>query len=301
MYFEIRHTTRYTYSGPVSLEPTLVRLRPRSDCTQRLLDFSLTVGPPPAGRCEGIGLEGNTAITLWFTGHVNRLTLESRALVETLRTNPFDFLVADPGLLSLPVQYPDPVAQSLAPHLRRTGERHASESLASRVASEAGGDTVRFLVALTEHIATSLGKERRPEGMPLSPAQTLARGKGACRDLAVLFMDCCRSQGLAARFVSGYEEIGVDEPRSELHAWAEVFLTGAGWRGFDPNEGLAVADRHVALAAASDPAGATPIEGTFRGDGVTSALETDLTVTRVDGPGDRDERNRAGGLERRES
>jgi transglutaminase-like putative cysteine protease len=88
---------------------------------------------------------------------------------------------------------------------------------------------------------------------------------GSCRDLAVVFCAMCRSMGLAARFVSGYQSEAVVQPRAHMHAWAEVYLPGGGWRGYDPSQGLAVSTSHVAVAAAADPRMAAPVSGSYRG------------------------------------
>jgi transglutaminase-like putative cysteine protease len=105
--------------------------------------------------------------------------------------------------------------------------------------------------------------------------------------VSVLFMDACRTQGLAARFVSGYHEGDPDEEEKHLHAWAEVYVPGGGWRGFDPALGLAVADRHVALAAAVSPAQTMPVCGTFRGTGVRAELVSKLEIQLADKPSGR--------------
>lgn len=88
---------------------------------------------------------------------------------------------------------------------------------------------------------------------------------GSCRDTAVLFIHACRAAGLAAWFLSGYQEGDLDHPEQHRHAWVEAYLPGAGWRGYDPSHGLAVSDRHIALVAAADPADATPIQGALWG------------------------------------
>jgi transglutaminase-like putative cysteine protease len=105
----------------------------------------------------------------------------------------------------------------------------------------------------------------REQGPPWPAERTLRERRGACRDLAVLFNDVCRFVGFPARFVSGYQVDVPEEARPELHAWSEVYLPGAGWRGFDPSQGLAVADRHVPLAASRTPWMASPTSGTYRG------------------------------------
>jgi transglutaminase-like putative cysteine protease len=121
--------------------------------------------------------------------------------------------------------------------------------------------------------------EIRAEGAAWSPERTLFAGGGACRDVTALFMAACRSLGIAARFVSGYQA-AADTPdgRRHLHAWPEAFLPGVGWRGFDPTHGLAVTDGHVALCAAPDQAATMPIEGGFYGDAVASTREYDVQI-----------------------
>ncbi len=128
-----------------------------------------------------------------------------------------------------------------------------------------------------EHLA-GFQKLVREEGLPKRPSETLASQEGACRDLTVLYLDLCRWQGLAARFVSGYWRGGKASERRYLHAWAEVYLPGAGWRGFDPSSGLAVGDDHIAVAASPDPDGAAPVFGTYGGGDIQAALEWHLRV-----------------------
>ena len=127
------------------------------------------------------------------------------------------------------------------------------------------GEGMPFLTALTRRLHEEFAHTIREEG-PAEPAEsTLAARSGSCRDLSVLFCEACRSRGIPARFVSGYErEAAVQEP-AHMHAWAEVYLPGGGWRGYDPSQGLAVSTAHVALAAAADPLLAAPVSGTYRG------------------------------------
>ena len=114
-------------------------------------------------------------------------------------------------------------------------------------------------------------------GAPFAAETTLREQEGSCRDLAVLFCAACRAVGLAARFVSGYERDASLQENGDLHAWAEVYLEGGGWRGYDPSRALAVASTHVAVAAASDPLLASPVSGTFRG-AATAKLEFSISM-----------------------
>ena len=137
-------------------------------------------------------------------------------------------------------------------------------------------DTLSFLDYLNRQMYAEFTQVTRDKGKPQSPALTLHTRHGARRDLAALFIDCCRAEGIPARFASGYQKGHDRLERRYLHAWPEVYLPGAGWRGFDPTHGEAVADTHVTVAAAAHPRDAMPVTGSFRGDRVTSAL--DFTV-----------------------
>ena len=105
----------------------------------------------------------------------------------------------------------------------------------------------------------------RSDGPPRPAAETLAAGEGSCRDLAVVFSEACRAAGVPARFVSGYETAAASGEHAYMHAWAEAYVPGGGWRGYDPSRGLAVSTSHVAVAAAADPALASPVAGSYRG------------------------------------
>lgn len=277
MYFAIRHTTRFSYDRPVFLEPHTLRLQPRGDGVQRLARFALEVAPLPAGSSQCVELDGNAAVRLWFEGEHRSLAFTTVSEVETAARNPFDFFL-EPGALQLPVRYDCRLAPLLAPY--RTPDHPEGEvgDLARRIARETGGNTLGFLSALNTHIHQTCAQIFRPDGDPLPAERTLYQGQGACRDLTVLFMEACRCQGIPARFVSGYQADAPEEERHDLHAWAEVYLPGAGWRGYDPTQGLSVVDRHVALAAGPTHEQARPTEGTFRGTGAVSRMEAQIAI-----------------------
>lgn len=279
MLFHIRHRIDYTYEPAVFLEPTTVRLTPRQDGGQRLLEHRLTILPTPSGWSPVVEPDGTDAVVGWFADTHPSLTVEMEAIVETLRVNPFDWVVTDPGVQSLPAHYSDCEAQSLAPCLRPVGGDPIIEAWARDQAEAAGHDTAAFLLGLADQIHHGFHHVGRPDGDPLSPSETLTHRRGACRDTAMLFVEACRSLGLASRFVSGYSMHHPPEvSEHELHAWAEVYLPGAGWRGYDPSLGLAVADGHVVLAATPDHQLAAPVTGRFRGTGATSRMNYELTV-----------------------
>jgi transglutaminase-like putative cysteine protease len=274
--FEVEHTTRYDYSEPVKLEPLAVRLRPRADRSQHVLSFELNLDPAPAGLTEISDLDGNDTALAWFTEGTTSLEISTRVRAETFRTNAFDYIVLDPALIELPMRYPAEESAALVRYMQPGGDPAVSE-LAREVLQSAGGEAPLFLTQLSGRLAAEIEGEVRLQGQPLSPAETLSRGRGSCRDAAVLFMDACRSVGLAARFVSGYQEGDPEVDEKYLHAWAEVYLSRVGWRGFDPTLGLAVSDRHLAVAAGPTAASTLPSEGSYRGTAL-SAMKAGLQV-----------------------
>lgn len=274
MLFQIRHSLHYRYERPVFLEPLTVRLTPRQDSSQRLLHHSLELNEAPSGRSAGIDADGNACEVIWFDDLRERLDLTVTMEVETLRDNPFDWIITDPAAAILPARYEVATALSLRPFLAGEPADAAVAAWAQELAAGVNRDTAPFLMALADGIHHSFHHVGRPDGDPMAPAETLAGRSGACRDTAMLYVEACRSQGLAARFVSGYSMHHPPEvTEQELHAWAEVYLPGAGWRAYDPSLGLAVADGHVALAAAPDHRGAAPVSGSYRGTGVGSAMD----------------------------
>ncbi len=279
---EIAHTTRYDFSESVFLEPHTLRFQPRADGGQAPLEFQLEIDPVPAGQAACLDAAGNIVTHAWFDGLHDSLTIAARSVVAMPRENPFDYL-PDAGRTQLPVFYGDE-AEALRPYLRRdpAAATCADEVavFAARIRAAAHGELLPFLASLNQTMFDRLTLIRREDGATWAPMHTWREKCGACRDLAWLFVDVCRAGGAAARFVSGYEDSVFGRETYDLHAWAEVYIPGGGWRGYDPARGLAVAQHHVAVAAAATPVGASPVTGAFRGTGVTSTIETEVHVER---------------------
>ncbi len=272
MLFRIHHRLTYQYERPVFLEPMTLRLTPRQDGSQRLLEHRLTLVDPPAGLSRVLEPDGTDATVAWFQQERDRLIIEVDMLVETLRSNPFDWIVTHRQAQQLPVSYPPAETLSLAGCLRDTVDPTVRD-WASAIAGEVDGSATAFLSRLADVIHDGFHHVGRLEGEPTTAAETLATRTGACRDTAMLYVAACHSQGIAARFVSGYSMHHPPEvSEHELHAWAEAYLPGGGWRGFDPSLGLAVADGHVVLAASPDHHLAAPVSGSYRGTGVGSTM-----------------------------
>ncbi|WP_421657597.1 transglutaminase family protein [Leptothermofonsia sp. ETS-13] len=285
MRYQISHTTTYRYSQPVTLYPHVVRLRPRSDSSQTLQSFSLLVTPEPMNQSQVLDLDGNSTIKVWFKPEpAESLVVQVLSQVETHQTDPFNYLL-EPWALSLPIDYPASLFGQLQPYLVAQFPGYGSAidpvavQLAQEISQQAEGNSALFLTLLNQQIYQNCKQLIRETGDPFPPGVTWTAQAGSCRDLTVLFVEVCRAIGLAARFVTGYNEGDPDSRKFHLHAWAEVYLPGAGWRGFDPTQGLAVADRHVALVASAFYRYAGPISGSFnRAGGAQSEMSYQLVI-----------------------
>jgi transglutaminase-like putative cysteine protease len=237
-------------------------LRPRSDRFNQLQSFTLSVLPLTQGSSDFIDLDGNNLIKLWFDRPTNKLSIQTLARVETSCTNPFTYLL-EPWAITLPFDYPSSVLQQLEPYLRPYSfvQDSSALELAQEIAIATQGNTLNFLFTLNQRIYQDCQYIIRDIGEPFPAGVTWRDKQGSCRDYAVLFMEVCRAIGIAARFVSGYQEGDSTQQSRDLHAWVEVYLPGAGWRGYDPTLGLIVSDRHIPLAASAIPRYAAAVEG----------------------------------------
>jgi len=270
----IRHETTYHYSTRVAFAPHVLRLSPRPEGVLTLAR-SLRVSPTPIEQTDFQDAFGNTCTRLLFgpeTGET--LLIESHVEVETL-ARPLPHY----GLGLPPLPWPSPGSDPWSIY-RQPDDSAEVTALAQRLLFEVGGAPLAFFERLCSTLYTTLDRQIRVEGSAQTPAQTLARGGGACRDLTVLYLAVCRSVGVAGRFVSGYQgqEASPDGKR-HLHAWPEVFVPELGWLGWDPTHGVPVGPGHVALCAAPDQAATMPIDGGFYFDGpsVTSTLRYSIT------------------------
>ena len=205
MFFYIQHTTEYRFTRPVFLEPHQLRFQPRSDAAQRLLRFDLSVEPAPAGKSTALDADGNLVTMAWFESLHDRMTLRATSEVEMLRENPFDYLLTPANRL-LPVGYQPWELLQLAPVLKRIAIPAHSDpvrELAEQLREATHGELVSFLTRLSTTTHDRFKLIRREKGPPRPPAMTMEQRQGACRDLAVLFIDACRVVGLATRFEIG--------------------------------------------------------------------------------------------------
>ena len=275
MLLSIRHLTTYTYDQPVMLQPHCLRLTPRAGSYDALLESALTINPTPSSMSTSIESDGSISHWVMFKEEAKQFSVESRNLVRLLADqNPFGFLVCPESCLKLPMAYPTELSRELQVFM--TGGKIAPtvRDFAFDVLAEANGNTMDFLVLLSQCMKRNFVYEFRHAGGPYQPYDTLAARRGSCRDWAILYMAAARAVGLAARFVSGYYFDEKPGP-GDLHAWAEVYVPGGGWRGFDPSLGLACYGHHIALTSSAYPGLASPIQGSFNGY-AHAAMKLDL-------------------------
>ena len=289
----IQHRSRYRYPRPASLGPHLVRLRPADHTRARVESYGLHVSPEAELRWQQ-DPNGNRVARISFVkdARVETLELLVELALEIRPINPFDFLL-DQAAEAVPFAYPPELRQTLAPYLTRGGPELAEGRLFEQLDASvpSGGPTLQLLTTLNQEVRRRVRYVLRDEPGVWTPEQTLTEGRGSCRDSAVLTMALLRARGLATRFVSGYlvqladEGMLPDEPKGvgrdvvDLHAWAEVFLPGAGWIGLDATSGLLCGEGHIPLASSATPAQAAPLEGTS--DCVASEVTFDIRLARL--------------------
>ncbi len=263
----IEHTTEYRFAAPVTLGEHRLLLRPREGHDIRIESSLLSI--EPAYHIEWRReIYGNSLAVVRFLEPANRLLIASNVVVQNYVDQPLEFAIA-PNALRYPFEY-DPVEQvDLLPYqtLVFPEDRPVLADWVKRFCRpDEGLETNELLQRLNGAITAELGYAMREEPGVQSPASTLALGQGSCRDLATLFIEACRQCGLAARFVSGYllSEAAVQDYGS-THAWAEVYLPGAGWRGYDSTSGRLTGPEHIAVAVNRRPDAVPPVAGSYVG------------------------------------
>ena len=289
MRITVRHDITYAYDKPVFVGPHLLRLRPFSNATQTLTEFKCRVNPEPQLTANIRDTNDNDAISAWFTGTTETLSFSIKSEVETLVENPFEYIL-DLNANALDTLYDDDLIRLLSPYLepvplwagrrrRFTADTGTELGLFERdLRRDAADVPLEFVSLLNVRLKQRFKLVVRPDGDPYPPMVTLGKSEAACRDIVVLAMALCRRAGIATRFVSGYSVPDRDANEHHMHAWMEVYLPGAGWRGYDPTSGLAVADGHIAVANAANPADAAPVTGTVRGDDVIAKMSATVRV-----------------------
>lgn len=285
----LHHVTRYNYDRLINLGPQIVRLRPAAHSRTRILSYSMKVSPGEHFINWQQDPQGNYLGRLVFPEKTNHFEIAVDLVVEMSVLNPFDFFLEEHAQ-NMPFEYNQNLKKELAPYLKKRREEKAYKDYLSLLPTPEGR-TIDWLVALNQKLCQDIRYTIRMEPGVQSPGKTLTLKSGSCRDSAWLMVQLLRSFGYAARFVSGYliqltsDVKAIDGPNgpesdfTDLHAWCEVFLPGAGWIGFDPTSGLLAGEGHIPLACSADPSSAAPIEGVL--DECEVSFEHEMSVSRV--------------------
>ncbi|MFS4466820.1 transglutaminase family protein [Maribacter sp. 2210JD10-5] len=277
MKFKIIHETEYTFSEPVFLEPHYLLFKPKNTPHLDVESHALSLFPEPSGSSGQLDAENNFVHFCWFNGMHEKINIVSEAVVISNEYNPFHFLIHPPDFNTVPFSYSEDLNALLQNYLNTEKVGHALLNYGKSILTSKNRQTLPFLTELTMAIHADFTVASREEGVPFEPDKTFHLKKGSCRDLVWMQIQLLRQLGIAARFVSGYYYVDVENPRYELHAWTEVFLPGAGWIGFDPSNGIMTGHAHIAVASSSHYVNTMPVSGTVRGN-AASSLKTNLVI-----------------------
>lgn len=284
MNLEISHRTRYDYDRKVHVQPHLLYLRPRENPLLQVQRFAFFFEPD--ARIDWMRDDfDNLPARAQFTRDVDALEIRSSCLVTTDDTQPFDFSVRDYAA-TMPFAYEPLHRFNLTIYLAPPddGTQEALRRWLDLHFTARPPETVAWLFALNQVMSRALTYRVREEEGIQSPLTTIATGSGSCRDFAVLMVECARTRGLAARFVSGYlfDPANNGFTAGSMHAWVEVFLPGAGWRGLDPTHGIFCHNAYVPVAHAVVAESVNPIQGSFFSVvPATSTMSADVRIRRL--------------------
>lgn len=280
----ISHTTHYRYDREVHFRPHLLYLRPRDNPLLEVKAFAFSFEPEARVNWMRDDFD-NLPASAHFSTPATSLLIQSECVVSTLDVPPFDFLLRDYAV-AFPFDY-EPLHRFnlsiyLTPPVQITQE--VLRTWINQHLPDPPSETVAWLAALNRLVFEQLHYARRDEPGIQSAMTTVHRGTGTCRDYAVVLIECARTRGIAARFVSGYVFDPADDGTGpgDMHAWVEVFLPGAGWRGLDPTHGIFCNSAYVPVAHAVVAESVNPIQGSIgSGAAVEATLETLVRVRQI--------------------
>jgi transglutaminase-like putative cysteine protease len=281
---QIDHVTEYRFETAVTLLPHRLLLRPRENHALRIASSTLDISVPHQLRWQRDALDNSVAMVN-FTAPAATLRIASQVQIEHYDDTPLDFFV-EAYAATHPFSYLADDATVLAPMLSLAwpGDRALVDGwLRGLSLGSQAVETFALLDQLNRRICSDFRYQAREEPGVQSPALTLSRGMGSCRDFAALFLEACRHLGLAARFVSGYHTSSANETGAgSTHAWVDVYLPGPGWKGFDPTAGVVTGSEHIAVAVAHHPQTVPPVAGSYLSPSrVSPAMSVSVRVVAI--------------------
>jgi Transglutaminase-like superfamily/Bacterial transglutaminase-like N-terminal region len=286
MKLHVCHSTHYEYSEMVHFTSHQVLLRPREDHHTRVLSFSLRT--MPSGSITWLrDTQENCIARCAIGGQSKQLVIHADMTVELLQENPFDFILEE-SAAHYPFHYSENDRESLGYYLMPLPASTQVSQWVDKVLGPRQGETLALLTKLCLQVFQSNHYNRREEMGFQSPNETLQLQSGTCRDFALLFMAACRELNVACRFVSGYLYVPPSQNNQEnraenaMHAWCEVYLPGAGWKGFDPTHGIMTGNFYIPVAVTGLPETINPVQGSYLYPGlVSNTLAVDVTIQKV--------------------
>lgn len=267
----IRHATEYQFFNTVTLNQHQLLLRPREGHDVRIESSKLSISPAYSIKWYRDVFDNSVAV-VDFLQPSNRLSIVSEVVIQHYEAAPLNFSV-EAYALNYPFVYKESERIDLAAYQQASflNDQPAVMAWLREIGLHSRSmETLCLQEKLNQAIHAQFRYQMREEAGVQSPGQTLRMGSGSCRDYATLFIEACRCLGLAARFVSGYLHAPATEAgNASTHAWAEVYLPGKGWQGFDPTVGEITGNRHIAVAVARNPESVPPVSGSFIGPGPT--------------------------------
>jgi transglutaminase-like putative cysteine protease len=264
---QINHVTEYQFTAPVTLQPHRLLLRPREGHDIRIESSMLEISPAHTIKWHRDVFDNSMAVVS-FQEPAQQLVVSSEVIIQHYGQAPLDFVVEDYAV-NYPFVYNAEERVDLLPFqtsVYSTDQRALQDWLGTFGLASGPVETYVLLDRINRNIAKEFSYAMREEQGVQPPAQTLASRGGSCRDYATLFMEACRHLGLASRFVSGYLHAPATEAgNASTHAWAEVYLPGPGWKGFDPTSGEVTGSEHIPVAVARHPESVPPVAGSFIG------------------------------------
>lgn len=279
---KIFHRTQYSFSTAVQLGPHHLMVRPREGHELHIESSFLDISPAASIRWHR-DVDDNSVAIASFEEVASDLVITSEVICQHYDSEPLNFIVADDAV-NYPFTYGNDESVVLAPYMvcvEPVGGGELGTWLASFWQSGETVQTYTLLERLCTGIHRNMAYRKREQPGVQSAAQTLSQAMGSCRDFANLFIEATRMLGIASRFVSGYlYNPPSDSDYGTTHAWAEVFLPGAGWKGFDPTIGTVAGNDHITVAVARRPDSIPPVSGTYLGN-AESKLEVEVRVTDI--------------------